>query len=48
MVWGMNEVGYHYEVLSKARGDYEKAIELFENELIEFRKICDVKLERRF
>ena len=39
----MNEVGYHYEVLSKAKGDYEKAVELFEQELKEFRKIVDVK-----
>ena len=38
-----HEVGYHYEVLSKANGDYEKAIELFEKELSEFRKICDVE-----
>jgi hypothetical protein len=38
-----HEVGYHYEVLSKAKGDYEKAIELFEQELNEFRKIVDVK-----
>ena len=38
-----HEVGYHYGVLSKAKGDYEKAIELFEQELSEFRKIVDVK-----
>ena len=38
-----HEIGYHYEVLSKAKGDYEKAIELFEQELKEFRKIIDVK-----
>ena len=38
-----HEVGYHYEVLSKANGDYEKAVELFEQELSEFRKIVDVK-----
>ena len=38
-----HEVGYHYEVLSKAKGDYEKAVELFEQELNEFRKIVDVK-----
>jgi hypothetical protein len=38
-----HEVGYHYEVLSKAKGDYEKAVELFEQELSEFRKIVDVK-----
>ena len=38
-----HEVGYHYEVLSKAKGDYEKAIQLFEEELSDFRKICNVK-----
>lgn len=38
-----HEIGYHYEVLSKAKGDYERAIELFEYELGEFRKICDVE-----
>ena len=38
-----HEVGYHYEVLSKAKGDYEKAIKLFEQELNEFKEICDVK-----
>ncbi|RLI76194.1 hypothetical protein DRP05_13355 [Archaeoglobales archaeon] len=38
-----HETGYHYEVLSKAKGDYEKAIDLFEQELKEFRKIIDVK-----
>lgn len=38
-----HEVGYHYEVLGKVRGDYKKAIELFEKELNEFRKIADVK-----
>ena len=38
-----HEIGYHYEVLSKAKGDYEKAIKLFEQELNEFRKIVDVK-----
>ena len=38
-----HEIGYHYEVLSKARGNYEKAIRLFEQEFSEFRKICEVK-----
>ena len=37
-----HEVGYHYEVLDKARGDPEKAIKIFEEELRRFRKICDV------
>lgn len=44
MIKDMNhEIGYHYEVLGKTKGNYEKAIELFEYELKEFRKICDVK-----
>jgi len=38
-----HEVGYHYEVLGKAKGDHERAIEMFEHELSEFRKICDVR-----
>ena len=37
-----HEIGYHYEVLSKTHGDYEKAIDLFQTELAEFRKICPV------
>lgn len=38
-----HEIGYHYEVLDKARGDYRKAIQIFERELAELRKIADVK-----
>jgi hypothetical protein len=38
-----HEIGYHYEVLDKAGGDYEKAIGIFEEELAELRKVCDVK-----
>jgi hypothetical protein len=38
-----HEIGYHYEVLNKAKGDFDKAIKLFEDELKDFRKICDVK-----
>ncbi len=38
-----HEVGYHYEVLAKAKGDYEKAIGLFARELEEFRSLCDVR-----
>jgi hypothetical protein len=37
-----HEIGYHYEVLSKAQGNYEKAIVLYQSELEEFRKICPV------
>ncbi len=38
-----HEIGYHYEVLGEAKGDYKKAIELFEQHLEEFRKYYDVK-----
>lgn len=37
-----HETGYHYEVLSKTRGDYAKAIALFQDELDAFRKIVPV------
>lgn len=37
-----HEIGYHYEVLSKANGDHKEAIELFKKELEEFRKIVSV------
>lgn len=38
-----HEIGYHYEVLDKAKGDFKKAIRIFEEELKAFRKIYDVK-----
>jgi hypothetical protein len=38
-----HEIGYHYETLSKTKGDYEKAIALFKKELKEFRKITAIK-----
>jgi len=38
-----HEVGYHYEVLDKARGDFDRAIKIFEEELRKFREICEVK-----
>jgi hypothetical protein len=37
-----HEIGYHYEVLSRAGGNYEDAIRLFGQELEEFRKICNI------
>ncbi|MDP2923538.1 MAG: hypothetical protein Q8O30_07480 [Candidatus Omnitrophota bacterium] len=37
-----HEIGYHYEVLAKVKGNYEKAIELFKGELAEFNKISPV------
>ncbi len=38
-----HEVGYHYEVLDKAKGDIKKAKEIFDEELKEFRSLVDVK-----
>ena len=38
-----HEVGYHYEVLDKAKGNFEEAIKIFEDELRRFREICEVK-----
>jgi len=37
-----HEVGYHYETLAKCRGDIDKAILLFAEELEAFRRICTV------
>lgn len=31
-----HEIGYHYEVITKAKGDSEKAIQIFKTELIDF------------
>ncbi len=38
-----HEIGYHYETLSKTKGDYEEALKIFESQLNEFRKICEIK-----
>jgi hypothetical protein len=38
-----HEIGYHYETLSEAKGDYEKAMDLFRSNLDNLRKICEVK-----
>jgi hypothetical protein len=38
-----HEIGYHYETLDKAKGDYEKAIGIFQDELAEFRKIVPLR-----
>jgi len=38
-----HEIGYHYEVLDKAFGNYELAINLFEKELSDFRNVCDIE-----
>ena len=37
-----HEIGYHYETLDKAKGDYEKAIQIFAHELEEFRRVAEV------
>ena len=37
-----HEIGYHYEDLSLAKGDSERAINLFENHLNRFREICPI------
>lgn len=38
-----HEVGYHYETLSTAKGDYEKAIKTFQNDVSKFQNICNLK-----
>ena len=38
-----HEIGYHYETLDKARGDKEKALELFKRELAAFNEVIDIK-----
>jgi hypothetical protein len=37
-----HEVGYHYEVLSTAKGDYSRAIALFIQELADFQEITPI------
>jgi hypothetical protein len=37
-----HEIGYHYEVLAKAKGDPEIAIRFFEQELKAMRDICEI------
>lgn len=38
-----HEIGYHYETLDKAKGDFVEAIKIFEQELNEFRDSIDIK-----
>ncbi len=38
-----HEIGYHYETLSEANGDPDKAIELFRSHLDTFRTICNIR-----
>lgn len=37
-----HEIGYHYEVLDKAKGNFTNGIKIFENELKELRRIHDI------
>lgn len=38
-----HEIGFHYEVLDKTKGNTEKAIELFKRELEELRNVTNIK-----
>ena len=38
-----HDIGYHYETLSEANGDSEKALNLFRSNLERLREICEVK-----
>ena len=38
-----HEIGYHYETLDKANGNYEKAVKIFEKELSFMRKYVEIK-----
>lgn len=38
-----HEIGYHYETLSKCKGDNDAAFKLFQLELKEFRKLVPIK-----
>jgi len=38
-----HEIGYHYETLDKAGGDYNLAIKIFEEELNALRKYCQIR-----
>ena len=38
-----HDIGYHYETLSEANGDSEKALDLFRSNLERLREICEVK-----
>jgi hypothetical protein len=38
-----HEIGFHYEVLSKTRGNYDKAIQMFESELDALKNTGDIR-----
>ena len=37
-----HEIGYHYECLSDSNGDFNRAYEIFENQLSQFRAIAEI------
>lgn len=37
-----HEIGYHFETLTQAEGNYEKALKIFEDELQKLRKITNI------
>jgi len=38
-----HEIGFHYETLDKAKGDFDKALSIFEREISEIRKDFNIK-----
>jgi hypothetical protein len=38
-----HEIGYHYETIDKCKGNIESSIKLFEQELTDFRRTCELK-----
>ena len=38
-----HEIGFHYESLSDAEGDFDKALELFKNDLTKLRETVEIK-----
>lgn len=38
-----HEIGFHYEVIDKANGNLERAIEIFKQELADFREITEIQ-----
>jgi hypothetical protein len=38
-----HEIGYHYETLDRAKGNHDKAFQLFQRELATFREVVDIK-----
>lgn len=38
-----HEIGYHYEVLDEAKGNYAMAINIFNENLVKFKGLCEIK-----